>query len=74
MTGEHGIGLALREMLEEELGQSATDMMRKVRCATTMNLPPDSVFRSNPRSIPFACSIVIKSFEWSMELADRERW
>lgn len=30
VTGEHGIGLALRDVLEEELGESATDMMRKV--------------------------------------------
>ncbi len=30
VTGEHGIGLALRDVLEEELGESATDLMRKV--------------------------------------------
>ena len=29
ITGEHGIGLALRDMLQEELGQEAVDMMRK---------------------------------------------
>lgn len=30
ITGEHGIGLALRDMLEVELGVDAVDMMRKV--------------------------------------------
>ncbi|KAK4693516.1 hypothetical protein P7C71_g3897, partial [Lecanoromycetidae sp. Uapishka_2] len=30
ITGEHGIGLALRDMLEVELGTNAVDMMRKV--------------------------------------------
>ena len=31
ITGEHGIGLKLRDMLVEEAGQEAVDMMRKVR-------------------------------------------
>ena len=31
VTGEHGIGLNLRDMLEAELGENAVDMMRKVR-------------------------------------------
>ena len=35
VTGEHGIGLALRDVLEEELGGSATDMMRKVSGSAT---------------------------------------
>ena len=35
VTGEHGIGLALRDVLEEELGESATDMMRKVSGSAT---------------------------------------
>lgn len=35
VTGEHGIGLALRDVLEEELGEGATDMMRKVSRSTT---------------------------------------
>jgi D-lactate dehydrogenase (cytochrome) len=30
VTGEHGIGLALRDILVEELGGDAIDMMRKV--------------------------------------------
>ena len=30
VTGEHGIGFNLRDMLQEELGDNAVDMMRKV--------------------------------------------
>ena len=30
ITGEHGIGLKLRDMLVEEVGKEAVDMMRKV--------------------------------------------
>lgn len=30
VTGEHGIGLALRDLLNEELGDNAVDMMRQV--------------------------------------------
>lgn len=30
VTGEHGVGLALRDMLNVELGKEAVDMMRKV--------------------------------------------
>ena len=41
VTGEHGIGLALRDVLEEELGESATDMMRKVSWPITMWPPSD---------------------------------
>ena len=33
VTGEHGVGLALRDMLEVELGESAVDMMRKIKFA-----------------------------------------
>lgn len=33
VTGEHGVGLALRDMLELELGESAVDMMRKIKFA-----------------------------------------
>ena len=36
VTGEHGIGLALRDVLEEELGETATEMMRKVSSSATM--------------------------------------
>ena len=41
VTGEHGIGLALRDVLEEELGENATDMMRKVSWPITMRPPSD---------------------------------
>lgn len=30
VTGEHGIGLKLRDLLVEEVGDNAVDMMRKV--------------------------------------------
>lgn len=30
ITGEHGIGLSLRDLLTEEIGVNATDMMRRV--------------------------------------------
>ena len=33
VTGEHGVGLALRDMLELELGEDAVDMMRKIKFA-----------------------------------------
>lgn len=33
VTGEHGVGLVLRDMLEVELGESAVDMMRKIKFA-----------------------------------------
>ena len=29
VTGEHGVGLALRDLVTAELGEDATDMMRK---------------------------------------------
>jgi D-lactate dehydrogenase (cytochrome) len=30
ITGEHGIGLSLRDMLQEEIGVAGVDMTRKV--------------------------------------------
>ena len=33
VTGEHGVGLALRDMLEVELGESAVNMMRMIKVA-----------------------------------------
>ena len=33
VTGEHGVGLTLRDMLELELGENAVDMMRKIKLA-----------------------------------------
>lgn len=32
ITGEHGIGLGLRDMLVYEMGDSGVDMMRRVCC------------------------------------------
>jgi D-lactate dehydrogenase (cytochrome) len=31
ITGEHGIGLSLRDMLQEEIGLTGVDMTRRVR-------------------------------------------
>lgn len=33
VTGEHGVGLALRDLLEVELGENAVDMMRRIKAA-----------------------------------------
>ena len=33
VTGEHGVGLALRDILEVELGENAVDMMRRIKLA-----------------------------------------
>lgn len=33
ITGEHGIGVALRDLLTEEVGEHATDMMRRIKFA-----------------------------------------
>ena len=33
VTGEHGVGLALRDILEVELGANAVDMMRRIKLA-----------------------------------------
>ena len=33
VTGEHGVGLALRDLLEVEVGEDAVDMMRKIKLA-----------------------------------------
>ena len=37
ITGEHGVGLELRDSLVYELGENAVDMMRKV-CRGNINL------------------------------------
>ena len=49
VTGEHGIGLALRDMLEEELGENAIDMMRKVSCWGKFQVQCLTIRRSNSR-------------------------
>jgi D-lactate dehydrogenase (cytochrome) len=42
ITGEHGIGLLLRDMLEVELGINAVDMMRKVSAFLRLLVPINS--------------------------------
>jgi D-lactate dehydrogenase (cytochrome) len=49
VTGEHGVGWEFRDMVDEELGESGVDMMRRLKLALDplclMN--PDKVFRLN---------------------------
>ncbi|KAL8780582.1 MAG: hypothetical protein Q9194_000854, partial [Teloschistes cf. exilis] len=47
ITGEHGVGLKLREMLVEEVGESAVQMMKTIKLALDPQclLNPDKVFR-----------------------------
>jgi D-lactate dehydrogenase (cytochrome) len=47
ITGEHGIGLSLRDMLKEEVGNVGVDMMRKIKFALDPNciLNCDKVFQ-----------------------------
>ena len=33
VTGEHGVGLALRDLLQHELGENAVDVMRRIKLA-----------------------------------------
>jgi len=35
ITGEHGIGLGLRDMLVEEVGENGVDMMQRVSCGSS---------------------------------------
>lgn len=51
VTGEHGVGLALRDMLELELGESAVDMMRKIKFALDPRclLNCDKIVRVEPK-------------------------
>ncbi|KAF1845042.1 uncharacterized protein K460DRAFT_336854 [Cucurbitaria berberidis CBS 394.84] len=47
VTGEHGVGLKLREALEEEVGKVGVDVMRRVKRSLDERgiLNPDKVFR-----------------------------
>lgn len=46
ITGEHGIGLSLRDMLPEEVGSAGVDMMRNV---CILSLPGRCVKANLPR-------------------------
>ncbi|KAI4119900.1 MAG: hypothetical protein LQ345_000158 [Seirophora villosa] len=50
VTGEHGIGLKLRDMLVEEVGDNGVNMMRAIKLALDPYclLNPDKVFRIEP--------------------------
>ncbi|KAF2193720.1 hypothetical protein K469DRAFT_550471 [Zopfia rhizophila CBS 207.26] len=50
ITGEHGVGLKLRDMLVEEVGQEGLDAMRKIKFALDPKgiLNPDKVVRLDP--------------------------
>lgn len=47
ITGEHGVGMKLRDLLTEEVGEAGTDAMRKVKFALDPKgiLNPDKVVR-----------------------------
>ena len=68
ITGEHGIGLNLRDMLQMELGENAVDMMRKVGTSSHMRGPPCMLIpcRSSLLWIHYAFLIVTRSFAWSL--------
>ena len=66
VTGEHGIGLNLRDMLQYELGEDAVDMMRKVCFLRFLQIQFLTCLRSNSLWIRCAYSTVIKSLAWSV--------
>jgi D-lactate dehydrogenase (cytochrome) len=47
ITGEHGVGLKLRDLLTEEVGDAGVDLMRKIKFALDPKgiLNPDKVVR-----------------------------
>jgi D-lactate dehydrogenase (cytochrome) len=47
ITGEHGVGLKLRDMLAEEVGEAGVNVMRRIKFALDPKgiLNPDKVFR-----------------------------
>lgn len=53
ITGEHGIGLKLRDMLVEEVGVEGADMMRRIKFALDPKgiLNPDKVVRLDTDNI-----------------------
>jgi len=58
ITGEHGVGLALRDLLNEELGGNAVDMMRRVsRCSKIISAScfPSVIASRLTRSLDQTC-------------------
>lgn len=53
ITGEHGVGLKLRDMLVEEVGVEGADMMRRIKFALDPKgiLNPDKVVRLDTDNI-----------------------
>lgn len=49
-TGEHGVGIGKRDFLEEELGQTTIDLMRKIKVAIDPKriMNPDKIFKIDP--------------------------
>lgn len=49
-TGEHGVGVGKRKYLVEELGENATDLMRKIKMALDSKriLNPDKIIKTDP--------------------------
>ncbi|CDR36701.1 CYFA0S01e03664g1_1 [Cyberlindnera fabianii] len=49
-TGEHGVGIVKRKYLEEELGTTGVDLMRKIKLAVDPKriLNPDKIFKIDP--------------------------
>lgn len=47
ITGEHGVGLKLRDLLVDEVGEAGVDMMRTIKLALDPKgiLNPDKVVR-----------------------------
>ena len=75
ITGEHGVGLALRDLLAEELGDPAVDTMRRVsdrRGRESIDAELMS-HRSNWPWIHCAYSDVTKSSEWRRKRHHRRR-
>ena len=55
ITGEHGIGLKLRDLLVEEVGQEGVDLMRKIKLSLDPRgiLNPDKVVRIEEEALKY---------------------
>ena len=65
VTGEHGIGLMLRDELEEEVGENAIDMMRKVGAGLLQRI------RERRTIVPRGSSAKKKNYDRSSSLSTR---